>query len=69
MFYLEVKSDSVVYQSKKQNNWRAYPTKSGVRNIISITVSILIQTQNLDLSEFLSIDYPDLKDFQLFLLQ
>ena len=40
-----------------------------IRNITSITVLSLIQIQNLDLSEYLLIDYPNLKDFRLFKLQ
>ena len=40
-----------------------------IRNIISITVLNLIQTQNLELSDYLLIDYPNLKNFRLFLLQ
>ena len=40
-----------------------------IRNIISITVLNLIQIQNLDLSENLLIDYPNLNDFHLFILQ
>ena len=43
--------------------------KSKIRNIISITVLILIQIQSLDLSVYLSIDYPILKDFRLLILQ
>ena len=39
------------------------------RNIISITVLNLIQMQNLELSDYLLIDYPNLKNFRLFLLQ
>ena len=39
--------------------------KLKIRNLISTIVLILIQIQNLDLSENLSIDYPNLKDFQL----
>ena len=40
-----------------------------IRNIISITVLNLIQTQNLDLSDVLLIDYPNLKNIRLFILQ
>ena len=40
-----------------------------IRNIISITVLNLIQIQNLDLSENLLIDYPNLNDLHLFILQ
>ena len=40
-----------------------------IRNIISITVLNFIQIQKLDLSEYLLIDYPNLKNFQLFILQ
>ena len=40
-----------------------------IRNITSITVLSLIQIQNLDLSEYLLLDYPNLKDFRLFKLQ
>ena len=40
-----------------------------IRNIISITVLDLIQMQNLDLSDYLSIDYPNFKNFLLFILQ
>ena len=43
--------------------------KLKIRNIISINVLNLIRTQSLDLSVFLSIDYPNLKDFRLFILQ
>ena len=43
--------------------------KLKIRNIISITVLNLIQLQNLDLSEYLLIDYPNLKDFRLLILQ
>ena len=39
-----------------------------IRNIISITVSNLIQVQNLGLSDYLSIDYPNTKEFRLFIL-
>ena len=38
------------------------------RNIISITVLNLTQLQNLDLSDYVLIDYPSLKDFHLFIL-
>ena len=56
--------------SKKQNNGRAYETKNlEIRNINSITVLNLIQTQNPDLSEYLLIVYPNLMDFRLFILQ
>ena len=40
-----------------------------IRNIISITVLNLIQMQNLDSSDYLLIDYPNLKNFKLFILQ
>ena len=43
--------------------------KLKIRNIISITVLNLIQTQNQGLSEYLLIKYPNLKDFQLCILQ
>ena len=43
--------------------------KLEIMNIISITVLNLIQIQNLDLSEYLLIHYPKLKDFQLFILK
>ena len=43
--------------------------KLEIRNIISITVLNLIQKQNLDLSDYLLIDYSNLKDFRLFILQ
>ena len=43
--------------------------KLEIRNIISITVLYLKQTQSLDLSVYLFIDYRSLKDFQLFILQ
>ena len=43
--------------------------KLKIRNIISITVLNLIQIQNLDLSEYLLIDYSKLKNFPLFILQ
>ena len=47
------------------------PTKQKlkIRNIILITVLNLIQIQNQGLSEYLLIDYPNLKDFQLYILQ
>ena len=40
-----------------------------IRNINSITVLNLIQIQNPDLSEYLSIVYPNLIDFRMFILQ
>ena len=40
-----------------------------IRNIILNTVLNLIQMQNLDLSDYLFIDYPNLKNFRLFILQ
>ena len=43
--------------------------KLEIKNIISITILNLIQIQNLDLSENFLIDYPNLKDFQIFILQ
>ena len=43
--------------------------KLKIRNIISITVLNLVQIQILDLSEYLLINYPSLKDFQLFIKQ
>ena len=43
--------------------------KLEIKNIISITILNLIQIQNLDLSEKFLIDYPNLKDFQIFILQ
>ena len=43
--------------------------KLEIKNILSITVLILIQIKNLDLSEYLLIGYPNLKDFRLFILQ
>ena len=43
--------------------------KLEIKNIISITVLNLIQLQNLDLSEYLLIGYPNLNDFRLFILQ
>ena len=39
-----------------------------LRNIISVTTFSSIHIQNLDLSEHLLIDYPNLKDFRLFIL-
>ena len=43
--------------------------KLEIKNIISITVLNLIQIQNQDLSEYLLVDYPKLKNFRLFILQ
>ena len=43
--------------------------KLKTRNIISINVLNLIEIQNLDLSEYLFIDYSSLKDFLLFIIQ
>ena len=43
--------------------------KLEIRSINSITVLNLKQIQSLDLSEYLLIEYPSLKDFQLFILQ
>ena len=40
-----------------------------IRNIISITVLNLIQMQNLDLSDYLLINNPNLKKFRLLILQ
>ena len=37
--------------------------------IILITILNLIQMQNLELSDYLLIDYPNLKNLRLFLLQ
>ena len=42
--------------------------KLKIQNIISTTVLNLIQMRNLDLSDYLLIDNPNLKDFQLFVL-
>ena len=39
------------------------------RYIISIAVLNLRQLQNLDLSDYVLIDYASLKDFHLFILQ
>ena len=39
-----------------------------ISKIISITFMNLIQIKNLDLSEYLLIDYPNIKDFRLFIL-
>ena len=43
--------------------------KFEIKNIISITVLNLIKIKNLGLSEYLLINYPNLKDFRLFILQ
>ena len=43
--------------------------KLKIRNIISIAVLNLRQLQNLDLSDYVLIDYACLKDFHLFILQ
>ena len=43
--------------------------KTEIRNIILINVSNLIQIQNLDLPDYLSMGYPSLLDFLLFILQ
>ena len=43
--------------------------KFKISNIFSITVLILIQIQSLDLSDYLLYDYPNLKEFRLFILQ
>ena len=43
--------------------------KLEIKNIILITVLNLIQLQNLGLSEYILIGYPNLKDFRLFILQ
>ena len=40
-----------------------------IKNIISITVLNLTQIQSLGLSDYLLIDYPNLKDFRLLILQ
>ena len=42
--------------------------KLEIKNIISITVLNLIQIKNLDLSEYILIDIPNLKEFGLFIL-
>ena len=54
-----------------KNKKKEVPMKQNlkIRNIILITALNLIQIQNLDLSEYLLIDYSILKDFQLFILQ
>ena len=53
--------------TKKRNNGRPMKQLLKISNIISITVLNLIQIQNLDLSEYLLIDYPNLKDFRWFI--
>ena len=55
--------------SKRVNTGRARETKSEDKEHLPITVLNLIQMQNLDLSDYLLLDYPKLKDFQLFILQ
>ena len=43
--------------------------KLKIRNIISITFLSLTHKQNLDLSDYLLTVYPNLKDFQFFIVQ
>ena len=43
----------------------AMKQKLEIKNIILITVLNLIQLQNLGLSEYILIGYPNLKDFRL----
>ena len=47
----------------------AMKQKLEIKNIILITVLNLIQLQNLGLSEYILIGYPNIKDFRLFILQ
>ena len=42
--------------------------KLKIRNITSITVLNSIEIQSLDFSEYRLIDYPNLNDFRLFIL-
>ena len=52
---------------KKQNKEEPIKQKLKIRNIISTNVLNMIRIQ--DLIEYLFIDYPKLKEFQLFMLQ
>ena len=54
--------------SKKRTMVELVEQKLKTRNIILITVLSLIQTQNLYLSDYLLIDYPNSKNFRLFIL-
>ena len=54
---------------KNQTMEEPMKQKMELKNIIPITVLDLIQMQNLDLSDYLLIDYPNSKDSQFFLLQ
>ena len=63
-----VNSDLVVY-SKNKTMEEPMKQKLKIRNTILVTVLNLVPKQNLDLSEKLLINYPNLKDFRLFMLQ
>ena len=58
----------MVYLQKKT---REDPMKQNleIKIILSVTVLNLIQIKNLDLSHYLLIGYPNLKDFRLYMLQ
>ena len=59
----------MVNQQKKSKKEELLKQKLKLGNIISITVLSLLQIQNLDLSEYLLVDCPNLQSFWLFLLQ
>ena len=54
-----------------KNKTMEEPMKQKLKTRINIFVAVLnlIRIQNLDLSENLLIDYPNLKEFRLFMLQ
>ena len=66
--FRRIKSDSVIYQKNKLME-EPMNQKLEIKNINSSIVLKLIQIQNLDLSEYLSIEYPKLIDFRLFVLK
>ena len=62
-----VKSDILWSISKNKTMEESMKQNLEIKDIISINVLNLIQEQNLDLSEQLLIDYPNSKDFRLFI--
>ena len=59
----------MVDQKENKTTEKSMKQKLEIRSINSITVLSLIQTQKLDLSEYLLYVYLNLLDFWLFILQ
>ena len=68
MFFLDELTQIEWSISQTQNNGRDYERKIEDKKDILIIVLNLIQMQNLDLSDYLLIDNPNLKNFLLFIL-